>query len=39
MPIEAKFHVEPQWHRGTNVCSNDLGHMNKMAAMPYMVKT
>ena len=22
MPIEARFHVEPQWDRGTKVCSN-----------------
>ena len=34
MPIEAKFHVEPQWDRGTEVHSNGLGHMTKMAAMP-----
>ena len=25
--------------RGKNVCSDDLGHMTKMAALPYMVKT
>ena len=29
-----KFHVEPQWDRGTKCCSNGLGHMTKMAAMP-----
>ena len=34
MLIEAKFHVEPQWDRGTKVCSNGPGHMTKMAAMP-----
>ena len=34
MPIEAKFHVEPQWEAGTKVCSNGPGHMTKMAAMP-----
>ena len=34
MPIEAKFHVEPHWDRGTKVCSNGTGHMTKMAAMP-----
>ena len=39
MSIEAKFHVAPQWDRGTNVCSNGLGHMTKMAAMPTYVKT
>ena len=33
-PIEAKFHVEPFWVGGTKVCSNGLGHMTKMAAMP-----
>ena len=33
-PIEAKFHVEPPWDGGTNVCSNDPGHMTKVADMP-----
>ena len=33
-PIEAKFHVGPQWDRETKVCSNDPGHMTKMASMP-----
>ena len=33
-PIEAKFHVEPPWEGGTKACSNGLGHMAKMAAMP-----
>ena len=33
-PIEAKFHMEPPWDGGTKVCSNDPGHMTKMAAMP-----
>ena len=33
-PIEAKFYVEPPWNGGTKVCSNGLGHMTKMAAMP-----
>ena len=32
--IEAKFHVDPLWDRGTKVCSNCPGHMTKMAAMP-----
>ena len=32
-PIEAKFHVEPPWDGGTKACSNDPGHMIKMAAM------
>ena len=31
-PIEAKFHVEPQWVVETKVCSRNLGHMTKMAA-------
>ena len=34
MPIKAKFHMEPQWDGGTKVCSNDPGHMTKMAATP-----
>ena len=38
-PIEAKFHVEPPLDGGTKVCSNGPGHMTKMAASPYMVKT
>ena len=33
-PIEAKFHMEPPWDRETKVCSNDVGHMTSMAAMP-----
>ena len=33
-PIEAKFHMEPPWDGGTKVCSNGLGHLTKMAAMP-----
>ena len=37
-PIEAKFHVEPPWDGGTKICSNALGHMTKMAAMPIYVK-
>ena len=32
-PVEAKFHVDPPWDRGTKVCSNDSGHMINMAAM------
>ena len=34
LSTEAKFHVEPQWDRGTKFCSNGLGHMTKMATMP-----
>ena len=33
-PLEAKFHVEPPWDRGTKSCSNGRGHMTKMAIMP-----
>ena len=33
-PIEAKFHVEPPWDKGTKACSNGPSHMSKMAAMP-----
>ena len=33
-PIDAKFHMEPPWDGGTNVCSNGPGHMTKMATMP-----
>ena len=33
-PIETKFHMEPPWDGGTNVCSNGPGHMTKVAAMP-----
>ena len=33
-PIKAKFDVEPPWVGGTKVCSRQLGHMTKMAAMP-----
>ena len=35
---EAKFHMEPPWDGGTKVCSNDPGHMPKMAAKPIYVK-
>ena len=33
-PIESNFYMEPPWDGGTKLCSNDLGHMTKMAAMP-----
>ena len=33
-PIKAKFYVEPPWVGGMKVCSQHLGHMTKMAAMP-----
>ena len=32
--IEAKFHVEPTLVGGTKVCSQGLGYMTKMVAMP-----
>ena len=32
--FEAKFHMEPPWDGGTKVCSNGVGHMTKMTAMP-----
>ena len=33
-PIITKFHMQPLGHLGTKNCSNDLGHLTKMAAMP-----
>ena len=33
-PIEAKFHVEPQWDGGSKVCSNSPGRMTKIAVIP-----
>ena len=33
-PIEAKFHVELLWVKGTKVSSNDPGEVTTMAAMP-----
>ena len=37
-PFEAKFHVEPPWDGVTKACSNGLGHLTKMAAMPIYSK-
>ena len=37
--IEANFHVEPPWDRGTIVYSNGPGHMTKMATIPIYGKT
>ena len=37
-PIEAKFYVEPPWDGRMIDCSNDLGHMTNMAAMPIYYK-
>ena len=37
--IKVKFCIEPPWDEGTNICSNGPGLMNKMATMPYMLKT
>ena len=33
-PIEAKFHVDPPRDEGMKVCSNGIGRMTKMVAMP-----
>ena len=33
-PVKARFHIELQWDGGMKVCSNDLGHVTKMATMP-----
>ena len=38
-PIEAKFHMESPWDRGTKVYSNGPGHMTKWPPCLYMVKT
>ena len=32
-PVEAKFHIDPQWIWEREVYLPHLGHMNKMAAM------
>ena len=34
LQIEATFHVKTPWDRGMKVCSNGLGHITNMAAMP-----
>ena len=31
-PNKAKFYVEPPWVGGMKVCSQNLGHMTKMAS-------
>ena len=33
LDTSVKFHVEPLWSRD-QICSNDVGNMTKMAAMP-----
>ena len=33
-PIAAEFHIQPPGPLGKKNCSNDLGHMTNMAAMP-----
>ena len=33
-PIATKFHIQPPGPLGKKNCSNDLGHMTNMAAMP-----
>ena len=37
-PIEAKVYMEPASDEGKKVNANDLCHMTKMAACPYIVK-
>ena len=32
--IEATFHVKTLWDKGMKVCSNGLGHITNLAAMP-----
>ena len=38
-PIATKFHIQPPGTLGKKNCSNDLGHMTNMAAMPIYNKT
>ena len=33
-PFEAKFNVEPTWDGRLKICSNGIGHMTKIAAVP-----
>ena len=33
-PIATKFHIQPSGPLGKKSCSNGLGHMTNMAAMP-----
>ena len=33
-PIITKFHIEPPEAGGKKSCSNDMGHMTNMSAMP-----
>ena len=35
--IEAKFHVEPPWNKGTKAYSNGTGHVTKMAVKPFKI--
>ena len=37
--IASKFHIHSPGPLGKKSCSNGLGHITNMAAMPYMVKT
>ena len=34
-PIVTDFYIEWPWAEGKKVCSNSLGHMTKMAVMPF----
>ena len=38
-PTEAKIYVKTPWDGRTKVYSNGLGHITKMAAMPFYGKT
>ena len=39
MANQAHIYVEPPWEGGMKAYINGAGHMTKMAACPYMVKT
>ena len=39
MANQAQIYVEPPWEGGMKAYINGAGHMTKMAACPYMVKT
>ena len=36
---QGKFNVESSWEKRTRICINGPGHMTKIAARPYKVKT
>ena len=37
-PVVTKFYTDPHFAVGRKVCSNSLGHINNMAAMPPLFK-